>query len=343
MRSRFFLSLSHSNPRFPTRTNSSPYATLSHSSHVYLTDPPPFFLFFRFEIAERQIRRRAAWRLPSYSILRVGPMLERDDARWDPGEMLTWDEFGGELLRCALVPAEVLRDYAFDEGAVPVSAVSTILAQSLGRPEVVNMSFSTAPVSEAYDLGGCCGPDLSCELPDDEYWRDEFLRLAGVQHVCGGVEQECAPLQWLHGHELLRRPVRKVEGLADGLHRALHEWAQGTHDDHQGWSKVEVRELKNGASITVRSAGASLPVDIENLGQEGMLQGMNDAVLHVYVEESPCHRVRVARVDRARRGPWGDDATPSATRDTLAHVVDTIDDFLQEAPPLSPSPPPPPP
>lgn len=48
-----------------------------------------------------------ASRLPAFSVLRAGPMLERDDARWNVGDMSTFDAMGSELLRCELVPGEV--------------------------------------------------------------------------------------------------------------------------------------------------------------------------------------------------------------------------------------------
>lgn len=218
----------------------------------------------KLRAAEQEVLLRALKRVPSCSVVRVGKIA---------------DEAGGDAGRCELAPGDNL------QGSVAASAVSSVLMQSLTRPEAVNASFSAG-----FSTGTSLPAPIGAIADEGSHWDDEFLRLVGP--------------------EIFRRPLAKVG--AEQAVEWVRLWAREfLKDGMRLTTPVEIENVRNGVVLRFLlpgGVGYDLDFDKEETAEmkyaaskaasseaRAKSRGTPDGALVVLAEAEPYVRVRVMR------------------------------------------------
>ncbi len=253
------------------------------STHgVERTDRLPFSMANAFggaldklRAAEQEVQLRAMARVPSFSVVRLGKL----SAGGGGGG-------GGGGERCELAVGDAL------QGEVSVNAASSVLYETLCRPEAVNATFSAGPLPRS-------GPGWAGVAADgavEEHWDDEFVKLVGPE---------------LYRRRLSRR-------AADEVAEWLRGWGRGFLEPGSGLTTpVEVVEVEGGVLLRFVVGGGAAAARYRSFDEpdetaddkwaaaaaaakekrDGGKRGSPDGALLVVAEASPCARVRVSRAE----------------------------------------------
>lgn len=242
------------------------------SSHgVERTDQLPFSLqnawggpLDKLRASEQEVVLRAMNRLPSYSVVRVGNLLEAAG--------------GAEIVRAELQPGDAL------QGDLSMSAASAVLVQSLVRSESVNASFSAAP------LGASKQVLVAPSAPDDEHYDDQFVKLVGPEvfrRALTGTYTSTALLEWLR--EFALRFVQPGSGLTtpieldelDGRGVVLRFVQKNPSAGYAKFDEQETDDQKWAKAKASTKQSKATP----------------DGALHLIAEVEPFARIRVRRAE----------------------------------------------
>lgn len=215
--------------------------------------------------AEQTMKLRAMGRVPSFSVVRVGKLLEGGDGG------------GGDAQeRCELANGDEL------QGGVAAGAAGAVLVQTLTRDEVVNASFSVGPLSDVARAAAAGGTSAA------QHWDDEFVRLVGPEvyrrplavrsadEMVGWLREWAAA--FLKPDSGLTTPV-DVEEAERGV--TLRFLRKGT----LGYNKFDEDETADQKWATAKAE------------QKGKLKPKADGALLLLAEAAPYPRVRVARAE----------------------------------------------
>lgn len=250
------------------------------SSHgVERTDQLPWSLqnawggpLDKLRAAEQEVVLRAMSRLPSYSVLRVGKLL--DEAGLD----------GTAPSRAELAPGDAL------QGELTVSTASSVLVQSLTRSEAVNASFSAAPPGASPQSQGA----VSAAQAERVHWDDQFLKLAGPEiyrralNTGAGVaaaDLAAALRDWALRFAApgsgLTTPVEldDLPGSGEGI--VLRFVQKNPNAGYTSFDQEETDDEKWAKAKSSQKQSKATP----------------DGALYVFAEDSPYPRVRVVRAE----------------------------------------------
>ena len=228
----------------------------------------------KLRATEQEVTLRAMNRLPSFSIVRVGKLVESSSSAGDAAG------------RCALAPGDDL------QGDLPVATASAVLLQTLARSESVNASFSAAPLGGANDLS------VPPDAPDEAHWSDEFQKLIGPEIYRRALSPSAASsmgdaelIRWVRTWALmfvqpgsgLTTPV-ELEELESGV--TLRFVQKNPNARYAAFDQEETDDEKWAKAKASTKASKAMP----------------DGALRVNVETEPYPRVRVARAEMGGEG-----------------------------------------
>jgi hypothetical protein len=246
------------------------------SSHgVERADKLPFSLvnawggpLDKVRAAEQEVILRAKGRLPSFSVVRVGKLVDAD----------------GAPRRAEIASGDAL------QGDVTIGSASSVLLQSLSRQEAVNASFSVAPL--ARDLVGAAAPDES-------HWADEFLKLVGPELYRRALGGDAAAIDgdelrgWLR--EFALRFVQPGAGLTTPVEL----------DDLEGGRGVILRFVQKNPNVRYANFDQRETDDekwAKAKASSKQSKATPDGALYLHAETEPYARVRVTRAEMDKDG-----------------------------------------
>jgi len=246
------------------------------SSHgVERADKLPFSLvnawggpLDKLRAAEQEVILRAKGRLPSFSVVRVGKLVDAD----------------GAPRRAEIASGDAL------QGDVTIGSASSVLLQSLSRQEAVNASFSVAPL--ARDLVGAAAPDES-------HWADEFLKLVGPELYRRALGGDAAAIDgdelrgWLR--EFALRFVQPGAGLTTPVEL----------DDLEGGRGVILRFVQKNPNVRYANFDQRETDDekwAKAKASSKQSKATPDGALYLHAETEPYARVRVTRAEMDKDG-----------------------------------------
>ena len=245
------------------------------SSHgVERADKLPFSLvnawggpLDKLRAAEQEVILRAKGRLPSFSVVRVGKLVDADGAP-----------------RAEIASGDAL------QGDVTIGSASSVLLQSLSRQEAVNASFSVAPLAK--DLVGAAAPDES-------HWADEFLKLVGPELYRRALGGDAAAIDgdelrgWLR--EFALRFVQPGAGLTTPVEL----------DDLEGGRGVILRFVQKNPNVRYANFDQRETDDekwAKAKASSKQSKATPDGALYLHAETEPYARVRVTRAEMDKDG-----------------------------------------
>ena len=270
------------------------------SSHgVERTDQLPFSLqnawggpLDKLRAAEQEVVLRAMNRLPSYSVVRVGKLLDTDD--------------DAKAARAELAPGDDL------QGELSAAAASAFLVESLVRSESVNASFSLAP------LGASKQVVVEPSAPEALHYDDQFVKLVGPEvyrrSLAGSFSTE-ELLEWLR--EFALRFVQPGSGLTtpiqldelDGRGVVLRFVQKNPNAGYAKFGEEETDDQKWAKAKASAKQSKATP----------------DGALHLIAEVAPFARIRVAR---AEMGP--DIIVKAMSEQTILEALDKAVGMLEK-------------
>jgi len=236
---------------------------------VERTDKLPFNLQNVFgqldkqRAAEQEMTLKARRVCPAFTILRVGKLTPPRAGSAAPSTPAS--------VRAELSPGDALG------GEVDASVAAAVLAQSIGRGEAVNASFSIGP-APMVDGGG-----VSTLVGDAAYWDDQWIKMVGP--------------------EVYRRPLGALTPTE--MTNWLREWAQlFLRPGQQLTTPVTVLDVDDGVKLRfLTRASGYADFDAEESNDDAWADaaksaaGEPDGALLLVAEARPMPRVRVMRTE----------------------------------------------